>query len=609
MRTRSCALIVWLFALLLIPPGRCAAQIPTAPAIPDTPAGRQFAAWLGAFNTGKLETMRRFIEDNFDRPPAGVLPADELAERDTVTFRETGGFRVRKIVASSPAALTALVEGRLTGYWMQVQFYVKAEPPDYAPVPPYKVAGIGLARMAAPPEMLPRRRLSSREICRRAGDLIARLVAADRFSGAVLVAKDGMPLCQMAAGPANRAWRAPNRLGTRFNLASMTKMFTAVAVAQLVEQGKLTFDETVGRILPDYPNREVAVRVTVRHLLTHTSGLAGADRTAERLLATLRRGARTVGEHLAAFAADPLQAEPGSRFEYSNDGYVLLGAIIEKVSGRDYYDYIREHVFRPAGMSDSDFYELDGDPPDVATGLMDAPHGARRSNALFVGVKGMPAGGAYSTVGDLLKFERALRAHRLLNPKTTALLWTGSPQNARYGGGFEISRYNKARIIGHGGGWFGVTNRMEFYPDLGYAVVILSNYDSDPVAIANKLREWLTQSPSNAIPTPPAFTLTAAVAPETAAAGVPVKIVVTVKNAGGEAEEKLVDVEIKDASGAKAEQQFTPGQGFGAGEAKTYTYTWTPAKPGVYAVDVGVFGDNWATKHAFVNGAATITVK
>lgn len=164
-------------------------------------------------------------------------------------------------------------------------------------------------------------------------------------------------------------------------------------------------------------------------------------------------------------------------------------------------------------------------------------------------------------------------------------------------------------FVGHGGGWFGVTNRMEFYPNLGYAVVVLSNYDSDPVAIVNKLREWLTQSPSNAVPTPPAFKLTATISPETAAPGEPIKIVVTVKNAGGEAEEKLIDIEVKDASGAKAEQQFTPGQSFDAGETKTYTHTWTPAKPGVYAVDVGVFGDNWATKHAFINGAATITVK
>lgn len=150
---------------------------------------------------------------------------------------------------------------------------------------------------------------------------------------------------------------------------------------------------------------------------------------------------------------------------------------------------------------------------------------------------------------------------------------------------------------------------MDIYPDLGYVVVILSNYDSEPLAIANKLREWLTQSPSNEVPTPPAFSMTVQASPEEAAAGKPVTITVTVKNTGGEAEEKIVDMEIKDASGAKAKQQFSPGQSLAAGESKTYTYSWTPSRPGTYRVGVGVFGDNWSTKHSFVEGAATIIVK
>jgi hypothetical protein len=202
-----------------------------------------------------------------------------------------------------------------------------------------------------------------------------------------------------------------------------------------------------------------------------------------------------------------------------------------------------------------------------------------------------------------------LRNQSLLGVKMTALLWTGSTQNAHYGYDFEIKRYNKTRLIGHGGGWFGISDRMEIYPDLGYTVVILSNYDSDPVAIANKLREWLTQSPSNEVPTPPPFALTVEVSPETVAPREPVRIAVTVKNTGGAAEEKIIDMEINDASDAKVDQQFASGQSFGRGETKTYSYNWTPTKPGVYLVNVGVFGDNWAAKHSFSKGAGTITVK
>jgi hypothetical protein len=188
-------------------------------------------------------------------------------------------------------------------------------------------------------------------------------------------------------------------------------------------------------------------------------------------------------------------------------------------------------------------------------------------------------------------------------------LWAGGERNAHYGYGFELKRYNKTRIVGHGGGWFGVTNRMDMYPDLGYTVVILSNYDSNPSAIANKLREWLTQSPSNEVPTPTSFALTVSVSPERAAPGWPVTVTVTLKNTGGEAEDKIVDVEIRDAAGGKVYQQFTPGQSLVAGETKSYAYVWTPTKPGAYTVDAGVFGDNWATKHSFVKGATAINVK
>ena len=585
------------------------AQSPLLTIIPDTPAGSRFAAWLAAFNSGKRETMRRFIEEHFDQPPGGALPADEMAARDAATLRETGGFLVRKIVSSTPATLTALIETQLTGYWMKIQFSIKTKLPDDTPVTPYKVIGIGFSNIAAPTELLPKTRLSIDQIRLKIADLMEKLIRVDRFSGAILIARNEKILYQRVSGLADRAWQIRNRSDTKFNLASMTKMFTAVAVAQLVEKGKITLDEPVGKVLPDYPNREVSEKVTVRQLLNHTSGLAGADRTAEKLLATFRQGARTISEHLSAFAGDPLNFEPGSRFEYSNYGYILLGAIIEKISGQDYYSYVRENIFQAAEMMNTDFYELDTDPPNLAKGLMDAPSGGRRSNTLFIGVKGMPAGGAYSTLGDLLKFSIALKNQKLLGSKSLELLWTGSKQNARYGGGFEINRYNKTRIVGHGGGWFGVTNRMEIYPDLGYTVVILSNYDSDPTSITNKLREWLTQNQLNEMPDPPEFSLTVKLRTESVESGSRVQIIVEVKNTGGEAEEKIIDLEIKDASGAKIEQQFTSGQSFTAGETKTYTYFWTPIKLGIYAIEAGVFGDNWATKHFFKTGAAIVTVK
>src|SRR5256714_1008132 len=179
------------------------------------------------------------------------------------------------------------------------------------------------------------------------------VVAENKLSGVVLVAKDGVTLASKAAGIANKATNAPIDLNTKFNLGSMNKMFTAVAIAQLAQAGKLAFADTVGKHLPDYPNKEVADKVTIHHLLTHTSGMGMYWN--EKFMAQ-REKLLTVAAHLPLFASDPLSFKPGEKFQYSNAGYMVLGAIIEKVSAQDYYSYVLEHIYKPAGMSETGFY-------------------------------------------------------------------------------------------------------------------------------------------------------------------------------------------------------------------------------------------------------------
>src|SRR5437763_13137831 len=171
------------------------------------------------------------------------------------------------------------------------------------------------------------------------------LVAENKLSGVVLVAKDGVAVASKAAGIANKTTKAPIDLNTKFNLGSMNKMFTAVAIAQLAQAGKLSFTDTVGRHLPDYPNKEVADKVTIHQLLTHTSGMGmyWGEKFKEQ-----REKLITVAAHLPLFAGDALAFPPGERFQYSNAGYMLLGAIIEKVSGQDYYSYVQDHIYKPA---------------------------------------------------------------------------------------------------------------------------------------------------------------------------------------------------------------------------------------------------------------------
>lgn len=482
-----------LLAALLAPgcrPTPAIAAPPTAPElaaelrpqIPDTPAGRQLAGWLQAVNSGRRELVRQFVASQFEALPDRPLPVDEITDAEFGLHQTTRGLDVRKILAASSDSISALAQARWTGGWWKIDVHVAGTSA--------KIVGFGRGTVAAPAELLPRVALTDQEIAARTDALLDRLSKIDGFAGTVTVARHGKPLYQRASGLASRRWNIANRADTRFNLASITKMFTAVAVAQLVEQSKLAYTDTVGSILLNYPNQAVARQVTVHQLLTHTSGMIGARALVEKRRE--RPTARTISEMLETFIDEPLVAPPGQRFDYSNAGYILLGAIIEKASGRPYFEYMRERVFAPAGMRDTDFYALDTDPKNLADGLADGPHGTRVNNIFDLGVIGSPAGGAYSTGEDMARFHEALVQHKLLGGGALKELWkTAGDQNYAYGA--RITVYNGARIVWHGGGWKGITNHFDMYPELGYTVVILCNIDNDPTAIAFKLREWLTQ--------------------------------------------------------------------------------------------------------------------
>jgi CubicO group peptidase (beta-lactamase class C family) len=473
------------------PPGAAPIATPAAPdagagvtaEIPDTPAGRLLSEWLQAVNSGRREDVHRYVTARFEPPRGGTLPVDAITDAEHGLYRSTRGLDIREIVASSADSISALAQARWTGVWLKVDLYVTAEAP-------HKIVGFGRGGVEAPAGLLPRVALDEREVVARTDALLDRLVEVDQFSGTVTIARHGEPFYRRASGLASRSWQVPNRTDTRFNLASITKMFTAVAVAQLVEQGKLAYTDTIGTILPGYPNQAVAREVTVHHLLSHTSGMIGA-----RALAEKRREpatARTVSEMVAPFVDEPLGSPPGQRFDYSNAGFILLGAIIEEASGRTYFDYMRERVFAPAGMRNTDFYALDTDPRNLAAGLADGPNKTRRNNIFDLGVIGSPAGGAYSTGEDMARFQRALVQHTLLGAAALETLWTAVGDHD-YAYGAHVTRYNGARIVWHGGGWKGITDHFDMYPELGYTVVVLCNIDNDPAAIAFKLREWLTQ--------------------------------------------------------------------------------------------------------------------
>ncbi len=305
----------------------------------------------------------------------------------------------------------------------------------------------------------------------------------NKLSGAILVAKDGVPVASKTAGVANQATNAAVRLDTKFNLGSLNKMFTAVAIAQLAQAGQLGFDDPIGKHLPHYLNREVAERVTIHHLLTHTSGMGSYINEAYR---AQREKLTTVSAHFPLFVNDPLSFAPGERFQYSNAGFIVLGAIIEKISGQDYYSYVRDRIYKPAGMLNTGFYEPGKEIENLAIGYTrmgpdGKPGNEVKDNNDRREIKGGPAGGGYSTAEDLLKFHVALRSFKLLNREFTDLVVTGKVDAAgpigRYAYGFGDKIFEGKRIVGHNGGWPGVAVNFDMYPELGYTTIIVMNVD------------------------------------------------------------------------------------------------------------------------------------
>lgn len=338
--------------------------------------------------------------------------------------------------------------------------------------------------------------------------LLEQAVATDAFSGAVLVAKNGLPIFSKAYGLASKSANSPNNVETKFNIGSMNKMFTAIAVAQLAERGKLSFDDTISKHLPDYPNQAIAGKVTIHQLLTHTSGMGNYQN--EKYFAQLDK-MKTVADFLPLFVDEPLAFEPGAKWQYSNSGYVVLGAIIEKVSGQNYFDYVKEQIFKPAGMGKTDSYERDANVPNLAIGYtrMDssgqsAPTTPRRENTFSRPRKGSPAGGGYSTVGDLLKFVVALQNHKLLNKKLTEIVTTGTIEVGgpvgKYAYGFSDKIFNGKHIVGHNGGSPGIGANLDMFPELGYTAIVLTNYDAPAmIPVLMKLRGLVPANPSRSL--------------------------------------------------------------------------------------------------------------
>ena len=451
--TRTALLVV----AFLITVTTCQAQT----AFPDNPAGNQAKGWLAAFNAGDMDKYKEFVRNNF---PAREQRADQDAR-----FREmTGGFELKKVEESTPTKIVALVQERMSDQFARLTLEVEA-------AEPHKISRLGLQAVPRPADF-PLPRLSETELIPALRKKLDEDVAAGRFAGAALVARNGKILFSQAYGLADREKKTPNSLKTRFRLGSMNKMFTAVATLQLVQSGKLDLKAPLGKYLTDYPNKDVAAKVTIEQLLTHTGGtgdIFGPEFAKRRL------ELKALSDYVTLYGQRAPEFEPGSRWQYSNYGFLLLGVLIEKVSGQSYYDYVRDHIFKPAGMTSTASDPEDQSVTDRSVGYMRAETGGWQPNTDTLPYRGTSAGGGYSTVEDLLKFATALQTHKLLNAQYTETLTTGKVDAGpgKYAYGFQDSTINGTRCFGHGGGAPGMNGMLQICPGPGYVIAILANMD------------------------------------------------------------------------------------------------------------------------------------
>jgi D-alanyl-D-alanine carboxypeptidase len=305
----------------------------------------------------------------------------------------------------------------------------------------------------------------------------AAMAAADDFAGAVLVALRGKVVLRQAFGLADRERKIAVTPETKFRLGSMDKMFTAVAILQFVEAGKIGLDDPIAKYLPDYPNRDLAGRVTIRHLLTHTGG------TGDIFPEYVQRKSELTqhSDFLKMFGARALLFAPGSEERYSNYGFIVLGAIIERVAGTSYYDHVAAKVFAAAGMRRTD--SPAGVPPDRdrAVGYV-KPGAAWVPNTDTLPARGTSAGGGYSTVDDLLRFADALQNGTLISKATFAMATTPHRERSPHGLGFLIGGSATAPAVGHSGGAPGMSGELRIFPATGHVFVALANQGPPGVA-------------------------------------------------------------------------------------------------------------------------------
>ncbi|CAM1341301.1 serine hydrolase [Tenacibaculum aestuarii] len=301
----------------------------------------------------------------------------------------------------------------------------------------------------------------------------------DGFSGTVLIAKNDSILFKKAYGYAHLGHKVKNNTETKFSYASIGKSFTAVAILQLIQKGKLTLQDNIGKYLPNYANKAARDSVTIELLLKHRSGLPNYFHS-EKFLNTSKEQFRTMESLTNLYENEPLEFKPNQQFAYRNTNYIVLGRIIEAITKMPYEKYIEKHIFSIANMQNTGNYDIDLTIENAAENytLSDLFPNQLQKTIFMGSVKGSPAGGGYSNVDDLYQFSKAFKNNQLLNAKYTDMM-KKEPKSDWYGYGMQFAGAKGSGIYGHSGGHYGTGAEWRIFEKQNCTVILLTNKDLD----------------------------------------------------------------------------------------------------------------------------------
>jgi len=443
-----------------------------------------FKEFVKAYNTNDLEILQAFTTKHYEKE----------SERNAAYWR--GIFtEFGQIEAFSEATewtkknrLAIWFQGKQTKGWAMIILRMNKDNTKIIG----KTVGRGMSPSGKLPPYSP---VSSKEMKPYLKKYLKDLHKLDYFSGSVLVAKGNTILFEGTYGKSNIKSNTKNNANTTFNIASVTKTFTAVAIAKLAEQGKLKYTDPISKFIPEYP-KDIANQVTIHHLLTHTSGIELDDYKPFNLD---NDKAKSMNDFLKAQITHIDSLNVGRRkdfkvlnkFDYSNENFALLGVIIERTSGMSYAKYIEKNIFNPLNMKNSfiDIHKISNHQnkaigytyKDNEGNYIDGIRREVKRNGLYLG----PFGGVYSTTRDLYTYFKAINNHTLINKETQEILhkkyakrYATKDVSVHYGYGFYITQDGKTKALGHGGVYPGTGSYFYYYPETGYYVIVLSNYGS-----------------------------------------------------------------------------------------------------------------------------------